>query len=265
MVTGLMNHPARPLGDELRAIAAAGHAFVDLTLEPPAAWPVDVAEVRALLAETGLGVVGHTAHYLPIASPFDEVRLAAVGALVACLDAFAAIGADRMNVHPDRGPRLVDDAVSRERCADSIARVAAAAAERGIRLMVENLSPPMASGDQLRPYLDAAPGIGLHLDVGHAHLRGQHLAGLLEAFGDRIAHVHVHDNGGFRDEHLPLGAGKVDWPAAAAAVRATGYDGTVTLEVFSEEPELVATSARLWTRWWEAGAPQTPDAAADRA
>jgi sugar phosphate isomerase/epimerase len=247
-----MNHPARPLADELRAIAAEGHAFVDLTLEPPAAWPVDVDAVRALLAETGLGVVGHTAHYLPIASPFDEVRLAAVDALVAALDAFAAIGARWMNVHPDRGPRLVDDADSKARCVDSLARLAEAAAARRVGLMVENLSPPMASAEQVRAYLDAAPGIGLHLDVGHAHLRGNHLAGLVEAFGDRIAHVHVHDNGGFRDEHLPLGAGKVDWPAAARLIRGTGYDGTVTLEVFAEEVELVRTSTRLWRSWWEA-------------
>jgi sugar phosphate isomerase/epimerase len=253
--TGLMNHPARPIADQLRSIAAEGHAFVDLTLEPPAAWPVDVDAVRALLAETGLGVVGHTAHYLPIGSPFERVRLAAVDELVAALDAFAALGARWMNVHPDRGPRLVDDAESRARCADSLGRLADAAAARGVGLMVENLSPPMATADQMRAYLDAAPGIGLHLDVGHAHLRGSNLAGLLDAFGDRLAHLHVHDNTGYRDEHLPLGAGKVDWPAAAAAIRATGYDETVTLEVFAEEPELVRTSVRLWRQWWEAAAP----------
>ncbi len=64
--------------------------------------------------------------------------------------------------------------------------------------------------------------------------------------------MHVHDNTGYRDEHLPLGAGKVDWPAAARLLRGAGYDGTVTLEVFSEEPELVRTSERLWRGWWEA-------------
>src|SRR5215207_1851763 len=41
MKLGLMNHPGRPVADELRAIAGAGFEFVGLTLEPPAAWPID--------------------------------------------------------------------------------------------------------------------------------------------------------------------------------------------------------------------------------
>jgi sugar phosphate isomerase/epimerase len=256
MRTGLMNNPSQPLEDELRLIAAEGHAFVDLTLEPPAAWPVDIGRVRALLDDLGLGVVGHTAHYLPLASPFTAVRDAAVAEATAALDAFAALGARWVNLHPDRGPRLVPDEDSRERCAESVDRLAAAAAARGLAVMVENMSPPLSGVDALRPLLDAAPGVGLHLDVGHANLRGRHVPGLLDAFGDRLAHVH--DNSGYRDEHLPLGAGTVDWPDTVRRLRATGYDGTVTLEVFSEEIELVRLSTRLWRSWWAAADGETP-------
>lgn len=252
MQTGLMNHPAKPLEAELEAIAAEGHAFVDLTLEPPAAWPVDPERVRGQLEALGLGVVGHTAYYLPLASPFDRVRAGAVAEFVAALDLFAAIGVRWVNLHPDRGPRLVPEKESRARCADSIAQVAAAGAERGVGVMVENLSPPMGSAEQLKPFLEAAPEVGFHLDVGHANIRGDHLRGLLAAYGDRLAHVHIHDNKGRSDEHLPLGAGEVDWPDAARRVRAAGYDGTVTLEVFSREPELARLSTRLWRQWWDA-------------
>jgi len=250
-----MNHPGRPLEAELERIAGEGHGFVDLTLEPPHGWPVDVAGVGERLRALGLGVVGHTAHYLPIASPFEGVRAAAVAALVAAVEAFAELGARWVNIHPDRGPRLVPDGDSRARCADSVAQAGEAAARLGLGVMVENLSPPLSSPEALAPLLDAAPGVGLHLDVGHAQIRGNHLGALLDAFGDRLAHVHVHDNSGYRDEHLPLGAGKADWPAVARRIRATGYDGTVTIEVFAEEPELVRTSARLWRRWWEEAAP----------
>jgi sugar phosphate isomerase/epimerase len=250
----LMNNPGRPLEPELERIAAEGHAFVDLTLEPPHGWPVDVDALGARLRALQLDVVGHTAHYLPIASPFDAVREAALGALVAAVEAFAALGARWVNVHPDRGPRLVPDADSRARCADTIGRAAAVAAGHGVGIMVENLSPPFSTAEALAPLLDAAPGVGLHLDVGHANIRAAGIAPLLDAFGDRLVHLHVHDNAGFRDEHLPLGAGKVDWPDVARRVRATGYDGTVTIEVFATEEELVRTSTRLWHGWWEAAA-----------
>src|SRR5919202_5848499 len=96
-----MNNPFRPLADELRRIAAAGFEYVDLTLEPPGAWPVAPDEARALVEEAGLGVVGHTAWYLPVASPFPALRAAARGAFVEAVDVFAAIGATHVTLHPD--------------------------------------------------------------------------------------------------------------------------------------------------------------------
>src|SRR5919205_2615974 len=96
-----MNNPFRPLADELRRIAAAGFDYVDLTLEPPGAWPVAPGEVRALVEEDGLGVVGHTAWYLPVASPFPSLRAAGRGVFLEAFDAFAAIGATHVTMHPD--------------------------------------------------------------------------------------------------------------------------------------------------------------------
>ena len=33
----------------------------------------------------------------------------------------------------------------------------------------------------------------------------------LDQLKDRISHVHIHDNMGKKDEHLPLGEGTVNW------------------------------------------------------
>jgi sugar phosphate isomerase/epimerase len=95
------------------------------------------------------------------------------------------------------------------------------------------------------------------LDVGHASIGRRpeepNLTGeLVEAFGDRLAHVHVSDNLGIDDLHLPLGAGSADWPVVVRVLRSAGYDKTVTIEIFSREPAHVETSARLWREWWEA-------------
>jgi hypothetical protein len=40
-----------------------------LTLEPPAAWPLDAGEVGRLLRELGLSAVGHTSPHLPSPRP----------------------------------------------------------------------------------------------------------------------------------------------------------------------------------------------------
>ena len=175
------------------------------------------------------------------------------------LDTFAEAGVSLVNVHPDqRVPLQALDQV-RARNAEAIASLAEDAATRGITIMVENLDRIFSSVDDLRPIFDPSPDLRFHLDVGHANLNlgmGQpnHTAALLEAFGDRLAHVHVSDNRGGRDDlHLPLGAGTVDWRGAIRALKQAGWDGTVTIEVFAREREHLRTSRRLWLEWWSKG------------
>lgn len=251
-----MNYPARPVADEIRRIAAAGFEFVDLTLEPPAAWPVDAAAIRRLLDEAGLGVVGHTSPHLPLASPFDELRDAAHAVLGRCFELFAELGAEVVNLHPDGISRVIPPEEVAKRNAEAVAALAERARAAGVRVMVENMGRLFRSAEELGPLFAAAPEALFHLDVGHANMGGANrTAELVEAFGDRLAHVHVHDNHGLDDLHLPLGAGSVDWAEIARVLRAAGYNRTVTLELFSPEPAHTETSVRLWREWWE-GAPE---------
>jgi sugar phosphate isomerase/epimerase len=157
-----------------------------------------------------------------------------------------------VNFHPASRGLRGRDAVGRN--AEAVAAVAARAAELGQTIMVENMGYAFNTPEELGPLLDAAANVRFHLDVGHANIRPQgqpnRLPALLDAFGDRIAHVHVHDNKGRYDEHLPLGVGSVDWPDAARRLRETGYDGTLTLEVFADEPSYTLASRELWLGWW---------------
>ena len=249
-----MNNPALPLEQELERIAAAGFDFVDLTLEPPGAWPVDGAAVERMVRDRGLSVVGHTAYFLPIASPFRELSERAAELLEHALDVFAEVGATHVNVHGDPLTRPVEEGV--ERNAEAIGRLAGRAADRGLTLMLENLGRSFARIEDLRPIFEAVDGLAFHLDVGHANMSRRpgepnRTAELLQAFGERLAHVHVHDNLGVDDLHLPLAVGTVDWPAVVGALKNAGYDGTVTLEVFAEERAYLDLSRRLWLEWWE--------------
>ena len=259
MLVGAMNFPGRSVLKEIHRIADDGFDFVDLTLEPPAAWLPDGKEVGALLGDLGLGVVGHTAWYLPIAAPFDELRRQARDLYRRGLDCFADAGVSLVNIHPDQRVPLTSPDQVRKANAEAIAELAEDAEERGIRLMVENLDRAFSGVDDLGPVLEAAPTAGFHLDIGHANLRlglgeQNRTRSLLEAFGDRLAHVHVSDNrGGDGDLHLPLGAGTIDWKANIRLLKGAGYDGTVTLEVFSREREHLRSSRRLWLRWWSEG------------
>jgi sugar phosphate isomerase/epimerase len=259
VLVGAMNFPGRSVLKEIHRISEDGFDFVDLTLEPPAAWFPDGAKVGGLLRDLGLSAVGHTPWHLPIASPFPEVRRLARALFVRALDCFGEAGVTLVNVHPDVRVPLHPMEQVRSLNAEAVAELCERAAERNIRLMVENLDRAFAGVDDLGAIFDRAPDAGFHLDVAHANLRlglgEQNRTGaLLDAFGPRLAHVHVSDNrGGEADLHLPLGAGTIDWKAAVGHLKARGYDGTVTLEVFSREREHLRTSRRLWLEWWSRG------------
>src|SRR5918994_4790698 len=241
MLIGAMNHPARDVLQEIEWIAAMGLAFIDLTLEPPmaASWKVDRVAIRRALERHHLGVVGHTAFYLPIASGIEEIRRASLDELRRCVDVFAEIGARWMNVHPDRHAPMHDRRFSVEKNIATLRELLPYASMRGVGLMVENLPGDFNTARDLGELLEPLPELGLHLDIGHANLLvvQSTVDELLLAYGARLRHVHLHDNkGGAADLHLPLGTGSVDVRGAVQLLQRHGYDGTITLEVFTPDP-----------------------------
>jgi sugar phosphate isomerase/epimerase len=91
------------------------------------------------------------------------------------------------------------------------------------------------------------PHLSLALDIGHANIdcqdgrRGLNFVG---QFGQRIGHLHISDNHGKKDDHLPLGEGNIRFPEIISALKQSGYNDTVTLEVFSEDRNKLKSSLK---------------------
>src|SRR5918992_4867882 len=128
-----MNHPAHDVVQEIEWMAAWGLGFIDPTLEPPlaASWKVNPRAIRRALEKHELGVVGHTAFYLPIASGIEEIRRASLEELRRCVDVFAALGARWMNVHPDRHAPMHDRSFFVQRNIATLRELLTYARERG--------------------------------------------------------------------------------------------------------------------------------------
>jgi sugar phosphate isomerase/epimerase len=256
MLIGSMNHPARPVVDEIEWMAELGMEFLDLTLEPPeaASWRVDPHAIRSALEKHGMQVVGHTAYYLPMASAFEEVRRACVSELRRCLEVFSIVGARWMNLHPDRHAPMHDRRFYIEQNIRTFEELLPDARRLGVGIMIENLPGDYNNAPQLGELLDRIPELGLHLDIGHANLMVEHntTEQILTAYGTRLRHVHLHDNrGGHADLHLPLGSGSLDLRKEIAALQRCGYDGTITLEVFTPDRHFLGYSRDVLRKVWE--------------
>ena len=260
MKIGAMNHPARDPIAEIEWIGQHGFDFVDFTLEPPAADPdrIDPDAVRSALDRLGLGVVAHSAWFLPLASPFAGIRRACLEEFRRCLRGAHRIGATVLNTHYSKPPSAFStrDAVTWH--AEVLSPLCEEAAGLGITIVLEHV--PFGGPQQLETIaaiLDRVPSLRFHLDSGHAKLeRGSdRWDEYLDRLGPKLGHVHLSENDGTADQHLPLGAvprSTTDWPQHIRRLRATGYDGTITLEVFAPEKDYLLLSRDLLRRWWEA-------------
>lgn len=262
MLVGAMNHPGKNVIEEIAWMVALELEFIDLTLEPPAAASsrVDAREIRRALDDFGMEVVGHTAYYLPLASPFEEIRRGVLEELKRCLDRFSIVGAKWMNLHPDRNVPMHDRSFVIDRNVKTISELLPVARDCGVGLMIENLPGDWNTVLQLSQLLDPIPELGLHLDIGHANLRVPRNTTdeILRAYGSRLRHVHLHDNkGGDADLHLPLGCGNINVNHHLQLLRSVGYDGTITLEVFSEDRQYLAYSRDVVKKVWDEVAPAT--------
>lgn len=75
------------------------------------------------------------------------------------------------------------------------------------------------------------PRAGICLDAGHANVVSKiPVTQWIEILGSRIRHVHLHDNHGQHDEHLPPGQGSMDIPAIMEKLDQFAANATITLE-----------------------------------
>jgi len=179
-----------------------------------------------------------------IGSLNQRMREAALQELIAGLGAAGRMGMDVYTVHPGFMTPLgfvAPDKV-KETVRSSLRRLEAVSNELGVRIALENMprSPfSMATTPAALAELMEDLDIGICFDIGHAHTSG--LVDEFLALKDRFINVHVHDNRGETDEHLPVGKGTVDFPRLLRGLE--GYRGRYVIEARGLEDAVAGQQA----------------------
>jgi sugar phosphate isomerase/epimerase len=122
-------------------------------------------------------------------------------------------------------------------------------ADQGITVVMENVveSDPTAL-IELHDRVDH-DHFKLCLDVGHANLFSElPLAAWIEKMGSRLVHLHIHDNLGRLDEHLPLGRGNIQFDVVFEALHKVVPNVTASLEVNSDKDTIMANLREMIQR-----------------
>ncbi len=238
MKIGIMNNPSKSVYDEAEFCGRAGFDFLDLTIEGPGAINVDVEKIRPILDSFGLTITGHTDPCLPYTYPIQGVRDACLEELERCAGIFSALGAKVMNIHPCyfSPPAMRKDLVSFHIAA--LQPIVEMAESYGLTLVFENYKAPFDRVSTFKTLLTEVPGLKLHLDFGHSNFGLDNHGVFCRELGEHLRHVHFSDNRSRSDDHMPLGVGTVDWKNAVNSLKALGYNGTITLEIFCNDPKM---------------------------
>ena len=241
MYMGTLADPKNDVIQEMHYAKGAGFNYVEISTEGPHCTLQQllprVDEINALKNELGLFFTCHTPWGWDIATPYKKIRDATVSEVMDTIGFAEQIEAKLVTVHMHTRFGLYSKEEMIRNMASSLTTLCDRAEKSGMTITVENVDQ---SVDDFRKMFELEPRAKFHLDIGHANVScrgGANIIDFIEAFKDRLYHVHAHDNKGGHgvdgDLHLALGMGNINWPKVVKALRDAGYNRTVTLEVFT--------------------------------
>ena len=164
-------------------------------------------------------------------------RIEAMDELKRVIDVAEDLPFPRLILHMG-GSRETADPRKRDAAFSSLEHLVLHAKHAGVTICVENTASEMGEPVYLRAFVDETrlTGLRFNFDVGHAYLADgpeeERIVKGFEPLKELVAGVHIHDNHGEKDEHLPPYEGTVSWPAALKVLRsAPATDLPLTLEL----------------------------------
>ncbi len=178
-------------------------------------------------------------------SLYPKMRELTLDQTIESIKACSQLTGDVVTIHPGRSWFRENKELfkkSKNWFQDYLSEISDFANERGIIIGVETGSHEAdypGKPEELLRAIDDVEGVGITLDIGHAYLSAQNrkmdgeewISHLVEMFGEDIVNVHVHDNHGTDDEHLPPGRGNIDFDMIIEKLEMY-YNGPLILELW---------------------------------
>ena len=206
-------------------------------------WEKEIIRIDKLLKENSLECIQTHLPYYDLRISSEILDEAMDTAMLRCVEAGRMLGAEWNAYHPRTA--VNDNYSPRKSMAfakTAINPLAEKASECGSGLALENLPvwPTWAQGrfftadyEDLCELCDyfKSDFVAVCWDTGHANLLGNNQEKAIAYTGNRIKCTHIHNNYGNDDHHALPSQGKIDWNVIMKALKKTGYDGALTLEI----------------------------------
>jgi sugar phosphate isomerase/epimerase len=256
---GLLTNPSNEILSEINKIYDLNFDYAELGIEGPEGNPQIIntkkIEIARLLQKFRQKPIGHTAYWIDLCSDYDYVRHAWILEAMREIRTVRMIGIDLINFHANLNGMFYGEKrkILLDNLVKSLREIVRYAEKSKVHVMLENV--PLSNGIhdvvEFKYIIDNVASLFVHLDIPHAFTSGgmKSVLNYINTFGDKIIHIHWHDNHGTKDEHLPIGEGLVDHEKAVRALKDINYDRTFTLLVFTNSNDVKSSADKLNIIW----------------
>lgn len=204
-------------------------------------------EVLQILKDENMDLSVHGSFFdINLGSYYPKIRAFAVERAKQAIDLCASIGSNIITFHP--GYFLSPDHQElweelKQKFHESIEKCLNYARKKNVRIGLENIQVPYFFYSDLKElgrFVENKHDLGITLDIAHSYLLKrqngsespeEEISRDITKLGESIEHVHLHDNTGGGDKHLPPGEGEINFGPIIQALREIGYDHRVIVEV----------------------------------
>ena len=262
---GLLTDPIEGVTEQILRFKKLGFDFTEIGIEEPAATPQvlmsQIDRVIDSLNSTGTFAIGHTAYWVQFGSAHLKARRGWVEEGKDMISVASELKIRYLNFHfygrlGRVGATRESASVFVDNFTNSMTELVEFAAEKKLELMLENVPSQDGGVADFRNFstvMEKVPKLLFHFDIAHAYIENK-MKGIrtyLDAFSDRLVHIHIHDNHGEEDEHLSLGYGKIDFKKVVRWLTELNYNKTITFEVFASNQDAVRSREyfkKLWNK-----------------
>jgi sugar phosphate isomerase/epimerase len=256
MKFGKMTNPTIDILKEIKTTHDLGFDYVEIGIEGPAASPEillkEKKQILNLLKKYKMFAIGHTSWWVDLGSNYVSVRKGWLEECKKIIRLCNELGITLLNFHSHSNGLFMSDKKGKKiilnNFVKSLKELVAYGKKYDVEIMLENMPDKNEIIDikDFKYIIDRVPSLKVHLDVGHAFIfdKMKGVENYIKTFKNKIVHIHIHDNHGQFDEHLPLGAALIDYKKVIKLLKKIKYNRTITFEIFSKDLDLIEFSMK---------------------
>jgi len=257
---GALLSPYEDVLEQVEFFGKSKFDFVEFSLEEPMVTPEfllkNMQKIRKTMEKYNLFATVHGPINTELGSNFEDIRTDWIKFTKKLIRISSMFYVKKYNLHTryqsvgEIGNDL--EKIFLKNFVSSMNEITEFSKKYGIKIVTENGNRAgFKDAKNIKYIVDRSKDLGFCIDLGHAFVLGgmKSIEIFFKLLGNRIEHVHMHDNHGNFDEHLPIGKGKIDYPHVVEMLKKIGYDGTITFEIFTSKEDAAKSREKIKKLW----------------